>query len=169
MSGPVRSLLEKIAARLPVREITGGEGGDDVYLEKYLLFQSRAGRDGFRVHLHRFLRPDKDREVHSHPWAWAWSLVLCGGYLEERRGDADRLEAIARRPGSVYPVWPDTYHRVARLFQRDCWTLFVSGPVVQSWGFWSPDTGEYTPWREFFARKAAVVPSGEYWVERPRA
>lgn len=40
---------------------------------------------GIGVYLHRFHRSDVDRELHSHPWAWSYSIILAGGYIEERR------------------------------------------------------------------------------------
>jgi hypothetical protein len=123
----------------------------------------RIMRAGWRVHLHQFHRSDEDAELHNHPWAWAVSLVLVGGYIEELRvrcgGRAggrefvrDRVVHRPFRPGSVNRLSADTFHRV-ELLGRDAWTLFVSGPIVQSWSFWSLATGQYTPWRQFIESK----------------
>jgi hypothetical protein len=157
-----RALLARVAARLPVRVITG-EGGDP-YLYKFLVWQSGEGRDTWRVHLHRFVRSDADRELHNHPWRWAVSLILAGGYREEYRTVEAKPQVAwqTKRPGSINVVLPSTFHRVD-LLEHDCWTLFVSGPVVQSWGFWDRFTGAFTPWREFFAAKGLTPTEGEYW------
>jgi hypothetical protein len=119
----------------------------------------RIMRSGWRVHLHQFHRSDEDRELHNHPWRWGASLVLAGGYIEVLRVRAqaggfarDRVLQRPVLPGSINRLKADTFHRV-ELLERDCWTLFASGPVVQSWGFWSLATGRYTPWRAFIEAK----------------
>jgi hypothetical protein len=160
--GVWRSCLARLAGCLPSRVITAG--GDEPYLYKYLVWQSSEGKDSVRVHLHRFVRSDEDRELHNHPWRWAVSLVLAGGYREERRvlaGDTVYRRRVS--PGSVNVITNWTYHRVD-LLDEECWTLFVSGPVVGSWGFWNRLTGVHTPWREFMQSKGHQVPVGKYWV-----
>ena len=76
----LRTLCERLAARLPVQRISGHDGS--TYLERYTLLNLGPTRG--RVYLHRFLRGDEDRELHNHPW-YAISLILVAGYLEERR------------------------------------------------------------------------------------
>lgn len=152
----VRRLCERVAARLPMRAITGIDGS--TFLERYVLL-TRGPKRG-NVYLHRFLRGDEDRELHNHPW-YGLSLILVGGYREERRcwtPEGERVETRDVRPGALNFISPHTFHRV-ELNQGPCWTLFITGPVVQSWGFWDRSTGEYTPWRRFIARKG-MVPRG---------
>ncbi len=149
-------LLERAAARLPMREIVGVDGS--TFLERYKVLD--LGPSVGRLFLHRFRRGDEDRELHNHPW-WGLSLVLVGGYLEERRvwtAEGERVEARRLRPGALNLIAPHTFHRVT-LPGGPCWTVFATGPVVQSWGFWCRETGVVTPWRTFIMRKG-MVPRG---------
>lgn len=157
----VRWLLNKIAERLPCRVIEGNDGSHDVYLERYTLIGWKVGDEPkpFSVYLHRFVRPDGDIELHSHPWAWAVSLVLVGGYEEERmvRGEDpldDAFEIVTRTLSrwSVNLLSSSTFHRVSRLLEPESWTLIVVGPKVQDWEFMDR-SGKRTPWRDFLRSK----------------
>jgi hypothetical protein len=119
-------------------------------------FEGGQLRDGavfdrpWGLFLHRFHRSDDDRALHNHPWRWAFSLILTGGYREERRV-GDRVVRIDRKPGTVVRLSPEEFHRVD-LHEQDAWSLFLAGPKVGSWGFWDRDTHEFWPWREFIAK-----------------
>jgi len=156
----IRWVCERVAARLPVRVIRGV--GGTPYLSKYAL--RGGGRDGVSIHLHRFHRGDEDKELHNHPWAWAASLVLAGGYTEERLIPAtfgpSAIATLDYAPGATNFIGPDTFHRVD-LRDGECWTLFVTGRIVQSWGFLRRGNLTYVPWREFL--KAKGVPIDEPW------
>ncbi len=117
----------------------------------------------WQLYLHRFHRGDDDTALHSHPWAWAVSLVLVGGYWEERRvrsnyeatlgaptADADAVVRREVRPGTLNVLQADTFHRVD-LRDGDCWTLFLVGPKETGWFFWDRWTDITTPWRQFIA------------------
>lgn len=110
----------------------------------------------FRLYLHKFHRSDDDVELHNHPWKWAVSLVLAGGYREERREvDVDGSYHVVERdvmPGNLNWIFHDTFHRVD-LYERDAWTLFLVGPRIQDWGFWDRVTEEFTPWQFFVGKK----------------
>ena len=107
---------------------------------------------GLRPMVHKFHRPDGDHQLHNHPWAGT-SLILAGGYREERRV-GQRVEERVYRPGDVSVLEPNTFHRIDLLEpERGCWTLFSIGPRVQSWGFWDRDGGAFTPWREALAAR----------------
>lgn len=160
----IRDLLKKV---FPLR-IIGGEG--DVYLERYYIageypaqywpdpVEPRLPWLPFTLYLHRFNRPDLDRELHNHPWAWAVSLILRGGYIEERNV-GERATTVRRlRPGMLNVIKQNTFHRVLELCGPEVWTLFFSGPKVDTWGFKDFATGsfEYMPWREHFVLQEAV-------------
>jgi hypothetical protein len=100
------------------------------------------------AYLHRFHRSDVDLELHNHPWRWAVSLMLVGGYSEERRGKDDVVRRRLILPGQLNFIRHDDYHRVD-LVDGDAWSLFLVGPKVSSWGFWNRHDGSFTPWREF--------------------
>ncbi len=149
----------KAAARaaleaLPHREIVRDEGGD-LYLTRYLV----ASLPGdVYVYVHCFHASDADDEQHDHPWAWAGSLILAGGYLEERLGAFGYTWRRRWRPGMVNLLKGDTFHRVELVDGRPAWTLFVTGPRVKSWGFRDLKTGAVTPWKVRLAQRG-VMPS----------
>lgn len=87
------------------------------------------------VYLHLIAQADADRHLHNHPWKWARSLILTGGYLEQRGASGSRFFGHWRRPWSWVRLNGNTYHRIA-LVERNTWTLFIAGPRVKSWGFW---------------------------------
>ncbi len=114
---------------------------------------------GFRPMLHRFHRADGDRALHNHPWKISYSLILRGSYTEERKLDDEEINGTnAPRTRTRLVRWfnilRDTdFHRVVELRGDEVWTLFVTGPRVQSWGF--EEDGEFTDWREYIDRKKA--------------
>ena len=134
---------------LPHRVIDGADGSP--YLTRYTIVD--LGSQIGRLYLHRFHRGDEDRELHSHPWR-AISLILSGGYREERLDRDGVVRVRSYAPGAVNTISPSTFHRVD-LINNEAWTLIAVGPVVGSWGFWDRETDEFTPWREFIARKFA--------------
>lgn len=150
MSGLARRLCEAIAARLPVRVIDGGDGSP--YLSKHALLRGVHG--GWHLHLHRFHRGDEDTALHNHPWPCA-SLILVGGYREERLRDDGAIVTHERRPGAINLIGADTFHRVD-LIDGECWTIFLNAPVVQEWGFLDRVSRRFTPWREFIRGKGMV-------------
>jgi hypothetical protein len=116
---------------------------------------------GIGVYIHRFHQSDGDSALHNHPWRWAISLILAGGYREERRTSTsektgDRwwekhsVEVFEYRPGDINVLTSETFHRVD-LFEDEAWSLFVVGPKFSHWGFWNRASQEMTPWRTFLA------------------
>ncbi len=169
-----------IAARLPLRTITRDDG--QPYLMRWYLCGEDGGLKYFEpgqqeprwwqrafcwlpcIYVHRFVASDHDPEPHNHPWE-AVSLIVSGGYVEDRRvgstvfdwdqGSASpgwKMAARTYLPGMQNHLFADTFHRVT-LLEADCWTLIKLGKKVQSWGFWSPLTGKFMPWREHAALK----------------
>lgn len=138
-----------------IQRITG-YGEEDLYLNRWRLFESKH----FGVKLHQFVRSDSDAELHNHPWDWAASLILAGGYSEERRvvssSDNGRWhDTVQQRfflPFSLNFLRANTFHRVD-LLEEDCWTIFVTGPKVQSWGFWSRTSREFWDHHVFGLKK----------------
>ncbi len=154
-------LLRRVSSWLPRRHIIDDAG--TLYLERFLVLGDMMARLApFTVYLHHFERPDEDRALHNHPWPWAVSLILTGGYLEERQGFASYALSRRRwlRAGSLNVLRGDTFHRVAEL-DGETWTLFVVGRKHQAWGFDVPGRG-FVPWRvrEAEARAARVAANG---------
>ncbi len=187
---PSRAEIEHLAAGLPRPRTIYSIDGRHAYLSRYYLHGRPSMPDGSEpfdergdalegavwpkslgVYLHRFHRGDEDREVHNHPWDWSFSIILVGGYREQRRvldefAEADRMwstEDRILRPGDVNHIGRHDFHRV-ELLDGECWTLFVAGPKTASWGFWSQQRG-FEPWREFVNRKREAVVSSSRSVE----
>lgn len=160
----LRNMLQFVSEFLPKRVIRGGDGGP--YLSRFQLLD--FGRKRGRLWLHRFHRGDEDRELHNHPFAWSGSLVLVGGYEEERLTQVFRPQgaiapylhcSIERKfhgPGSINVIHFDTFHRV-HLPNGEAWTLFVSGPILRKWGFLDIVTGVYKDSRTFLAEKGLTT------------
>jgi hypothetical protein len=118
----------------------------------------RSERGGISIFVHYFYRSDDDEALHNHPWKWALSLVLAGGYSEERRVGNGVVRRLVK-PGSLNLLKAETFHRVDLLTpERGCWSLFIAGPKSSGWGFWDRRTGEFLPWREFIAKIRGVAP-----------
>ncbi len=102
----------------------------------------------------RIVGSDSPTEFHDHPWSWAVSLVLRGGYVEDRRRRDE--PTIARRWLSVGRFnWlpPRIFHRVELRDDRPAWTLFVHGPKIRKWGFLDAVTGNFRFWIDPSAKR----------------
>ncbi len=125
------------------------------YLTRYYLSgkNRRQLGEGPSVFLHCFHTSDQGRELHNHPYTGT-SYILKGAYTEERV--ADRTEPVYTQryePGSVNYLQLDTFHRTELDRDSDgnfieCWTLFIAGERVQSWGFLDRTTREFFPYMD---------------------
>ncbi len=90
--------------------------------------------------LHHILMNDLDRHLHNHPWEWSYSIILSGGYTEERLmpGGTRRRRL---RPGMINKLGPHDFHRILELHGPETWTLFIGGPKTLDWGFLVPEIG----------------------------
>lgn len=141
------------------------DSGDPYLLRVYLTGSSGEGktRKVPRAYLHFFFRGDSDRELHSHPWEtfmqfWPFnlfgslSLILTGGYVEERLTKTGQVRIRKYRPGMLNILQGKTFHRV-RLNHGGTWTLFLAGrrsqlPKGEDWGFLDLMTGAYETYNE---------------------
>lgn len=140
------SLLQRLLNLIPHVTITVG---GKPYLTRYYLFG--ADRERGNLFLHHFHSSDQGEEFHNHPWRWGASLILAGGYVEERTrssfflGSA-KVEVLERRSGSFSYFTDEDFHRVDLLDPaRGCWTLFACGARYKSWGFLDR-RGVYRDW-----------------------
>jgi hypothetical protein len=166
----LRRVVEWLADRLPAPRVIYDRDGKSPYLSRYYLrgrptmpdgsepFASDGspkvdsiGPEGIGVYLHKFHRGDSDEALHNHPWIWSRSLVLVGGYVEERRVERC-VERRIVRPFTWNKIDANDFHRVD-LIEKDCWSLFIAGPKTgKSWGFWDRWTGRFLPWRDFITQ-----------------
>jgi hypothetical protein len=131
------------------------------YMLRWMLFP----RNGlFNIYLHKFMRDDYDRAFHDHPW-WSVSLVVSGGYFEVRPAHDGSTTRHWVPRWSIVPRWATYSHRIE--CERDelgqcmpCWTVFVVGPVIRTWGFWCP--AGWKPWMD------VVEPSNRGVVDKSK-
>lgn len=93
------------------------------------------------VRLHHILRPDTEPHPHNHPWD-ARTIILRGWYREERDDGFH-----TRLAGETATINASTFHRIVKVSSGGVWTLFITGPKLQSWGF-RTEHG-VIPWREY--------------------
>lgn len=185
MTTSVRGLLGRAARRViakivpllgPPRTIYDRDGSSP-YLSRHYLFGAPRTKEAFdeegsaredivwsklpvNVYLHHFHRGDDDEALHNHPWSWSLSLILAGGYREEKRGrsrlgpSGDVYERVLL-PFQVNLIRGDDFHRV-ELLEADAWSLFIAGPRASSWGFWDRHTDRFLPWRDYIARRRGI-------------
>ena len=110
--------------------------GGKPYLVRYFVagWSPTNRQTGPAVFLHHFLASDSDDAVHSHPWGWSASLILAGGYSEERCTPDGKRVTREYKPGDVNVITADDKHRID-LLRQDCWTLFLAGHFEKAWEF----------------------------------
>lgn len=126
------------------------------YLTRRVLWGANALEDHDPIapssaFVHEIHAPDGDRHLHNHPWAWCASVVLSGGYAEERDSSGERA-ALWHRAGDLVTFRTDDYHRIVAV-EPGTVTLFLCGREVASWGFLVD--GVHVPHREYFERADA--------------
>nr|DAG84893.1 MAG TPA: hypothetical protein [Caudoviricetes sp.] len=135
-------------------------GGDDPYLRRHFLIPRNPV---FNVYVHEFLRSDDDRAHHDHPWLFNISWLIDGWYVEHTIAVGGLLIRTNRKTGDWKFRWGKAPHRVELLTVSDfirsqpdnkrplsCWTVFVTGPRVRSWGFYCMERG-WVHWKKFTA------------------
>ena len=138
----IRALVLWLLAFIPHRTIM--RKGAPYLTRWYLLGGPRTPSKGgasrwarFNLFLHCFHASDEP-PAHNHPWSWSRSLILKGAYDEIRVLDESPHLTVRQlrryRAGSISRIAADDFHYVT-LLTPDVWTLFLAGPVVQSWGF----------------------------------
>lgn len=159
-----RSLLIALTRLIAAPRTIYGREGTDAYLSRWYLIGDRPDEDvglkgqadpnthrKFNLLLHRFHRSDDDGALHSHPHSWGVSLVLVGGYSEERR-EGDMVIRRLIKPWRLNFIGKDDYHRVD-LIEADAWTLFLVGPRIQTWFFWDRNSHCRAHWLDFIQAK----------------
>jgi hypothetical protein len=97
------------------------------------------------IYLHQIRRSDDDRALHDHPWPNA-SFVLYGHYYEHTIAAGGVHRRALRVAGDVKLRRARDAHRLD-IGMASCWTLFLTGPVLRTWGFHC--AGGWVPWTEF--------------------
>jgi hypothetical protein len=142
----IGKLIDRLIAR--ARRTPYQHIGD--YMERWWLIP--YSRFGIACRLHHILKSDDDRAFHDHPWPYL-TVVLRGGYTEVKpRYDRSGFYLGESRrwygPGSVIFRRAKSWHRLEIPPGASAWTMFISGPKRQSWGF-LPHTTTKIYWREY--------------------
>lgn len=136
--------LIRWAMRTPYRHIPG-------YMERYWILPYKRFVP-IAARLHHILRSDDDRAFHDHPWPYL-TIILRGGYTEVRPVyDTDGIYLGESRQwrgaGTVLFRSAKSWHRLEVPEGETAWTLFITGPKRQRWGFMvAPEQKVY--WRQF--------------------
>jgi hypothetical protein len=129
------------------RKYTIGREGNP-YLTRWDLLGNRH-TNWPHVYIHQFHRSDSDAALHSHPWLF-FSAILKGGYYEATPTGTKWIKpwSILFRPLS----W---VHRIIlkKGTAGKVWTLVVTGPKRQEWGFLCPKG--WSHWTKVTARENA--------------
>lgn len=137
---PCKQSLSESGRRMKPHRIIG-----ENYLHRYHLIPRNPF---FNVMLHRFVGSDDDRATHDHPW-WSVSFLLKGCLLEdvERETPHGRKISWDFIPRFIPVFRKATHAHRLELLSDEAWTLFITGPVIRSWGFWCGD--RWVHWRDF--------------------
>jgi hypothetical protein len=144
-------MLKQLVEKLPSNTITK----DGLkYLTRYYVFLK--DRMFGNICIHHFHRSDMDMGVdglgllHCHPFRWAVSLVLSGGYREERRRADGTVYTRVVKPFTLNFISQKDFHRVDLLDENNgAWTIFLTGSRKNnSWGFWDRTTKEFIDWKK---------------------
>lgn len=110
------------------------------------------------VYLHQILRSDDDRALHCHPWL-NLSIILRGYYVEImpiRQSQATGFDFVQGFTKGRFRLPRDIIFRRAKHRHRlsldrgiHCWSLFITGPRIRTWGFHC--RSRFVPWQEFTA------------------
>jgi len=140
----LHAVLSKWFHRTVITRDIDGKRSD--YIFRWHLFKAKSGA---AVFLHRIVESDPGPEIHNHPWDLAISLILAGGYWEERMVgrvvtpiDGPGSPVTKMRwmgPGSLNVIRAPDFHRLVIPKGKEAWTLFFHrGERVQKWGFLYP-------------------------------
>jgi hypothetical protein len=107
------------------------------------------------VYLHKFHQSDSDIALHNHPFLFI-TFILRGGYYERTEAGTKWIKpfSLLYRPLS----WA---HRIIlkKGTEGKVWTLVITGPKRQEWGFFCPKG--WTHWAKVEGRENAGLPGCE--------
>lgn len=106
---------------------------------------------GIAVRVHHILRSDDVRAFHDHPW-WYITWIMRGAYEEVvpvfHSNVFNGVRSHWWGTGSLRFSRAESWHRLEVPDGLTAWTLFITGPYQNSWGFLTQPAFK-TPWREY--------------------
>ena len=100
----------------------------------------------FSIKLHKFHDSGITPYPHDHPWDFI-SIILSGGYVEERHFEDGTTETIRHKPGRIVVRKARDRHRVLEVFKPN-WSLVFCSPRKRHWGYWID--GKWCWWPAYF-------------------
>jgi hypothetical protein len=89
------------------------------------------------VYINRHVGSDDLPAPHDHPWD-NMTIVLEGKFCEQLYEEDELRETVMRSRGDVVVRSAAFSHRIEMRPGEECWTLFITGPVVNRWSFKCP-------------------------------
>jgi len=138
---------------VPYRNPDAGHGcGPVPFFKRPLVWLLQ--RLGVAIRIHHILRSDDARAFHDHPW-WYCTILLRGGYTEVRPVYASGIYVGSTRRRHSAPAIlfrrAQAWHRLEIDRGESAWTLFITGPYKNKWGFLvQPAYKQY--WRDYVAQ-----------------
>ena len=114
------------------------KGRTEPYLERWFLIPRNKVMN---IYLHKFSESDYDRGLHDHPW-WSLSFLLKGEMLEHTLNETKtllRFMPVIRSAKFLHKL---------ELIKGPAWTIFITGPVIRKWGFYTKEQG-WVYWETF--------------------
>jgi len=102
----------------------------------------------FNIYLHNFMRSDEDRALHDHPWL-NFSYILEGSYFEWTIKAGGVRKRVEYKKGDWQFRSARLAHRLEIVPGETSWSLFITGPVMRTWGFHCENSVGWRPWKEF--------------------
>lgn len=128
------------------------------YLSRFRVFMT----PWCSVYFHRIHKPDHDRALHGHPF-WFASLVLTGGYTEERSDTPtdgsifwdDQRRTVIRMPWTIKSMRRNEAHMITGVLPNTRTLIFTGKRDVgeDSWGFWRAGDRRFVPWRRYLTEQ----------------
>lgn len=155
----MRRWIIKRAMRTPYAHIMSADG-TEVYMWRYWV--ANPYNKGYvkrwpwlpSIRVHRIMRADQDRHMHSHPWD-ARTIILQEWYFEETpRPNGNGRRSHCREIGYTGRLVPGTYHRISCVPLDGVWTLFFTWKQVGDWGFLVG--GKHVPHAEYLANRKST-------------
>lgn len=150
----------------------------DGYMDRFWVTPNPKDDDLYEqtasARLHHILRADTDLYMHDHPFD-SVTLILAGGYVEivphdqkqDMLLDSTHWTSHIRQPGDIIFRKATDRHKIISIAPDpyESWSLFMTGPWRQDWGFYTPEGKVY--WREYLNEWGADPAPGTSVGARP--
>lgn len=88
---------------------------------------------GFSIRIHKWLRSDDKRHMHTHPW-WFMTFVLKGSYTDVSMKDGVTVKDEVKRFSMRYRAANHLHY--VDVPKEGCISILITGRPKNKWGFW---------------------------------